>query len=76
LEKSMSAARHTLTVGPEREDAFRFERLVNDAAAVAAAGLLGDALELWRGEVMVDIEVHGPCPAATVVSSAANGVID
>jgi predicted ATPase/DNA-binding SARP family transcriptional activator len=59
----MSGAGYALTVGREHVDAFRFERLVNDAAglgdAVAAASLLGDALELWRGEVMADVEVHG-----------------
>ena len=59
----MSGAGYALTVAPERVDAFRFERLVNDAASVgdaaAAADLLSAALELWRGEVMADVEVHG-----------------
>jgi DNA-binding SARP family transcriptional activator len=52
---------YVLTARPEQIDSHRFERLVADAEALAAAGdasvaarMLGDALKLWRGAALSD----------------------
>jgi DNA-binding SARP family transcriptional activator len=59
-------AGYLLAVPPEAVDVFRFERLaregreaLRDGDATRAAGLLRDALALWRGPVLGDI-VCGP----------------
>ena len=58
-----SATGYALAVRPERVDVFCFERLVRDAGAAgdtaAAARLFGDALALWRGDVLADVEGFG-----------------
>ncbi|MCO6006261.1 tetratricopeptide repeat protein [Actinoallomurus purpureus] len=53
---------YLLRVDPERIDAHRFTRLIDDAARAAAGGdtgaeaeLLHEALALWRGEPLADV---------------------
>jgi DNA-binding SARP family transcriptional activator len=49
---------YLIQVGPDQLDLLRFERLVieaEDAEAGRASCLLGDALELWRGEPLIDL---------------------
>jgi predicted ATPase/DNA-binding SARP family transcriptional activator len=51
-------AGYRLTVEPDAVDAVRFERLVaqaRDAEGTRRAGLLRDALALWRGAAMADV---------------------
>ncbi|MFD9888074.1 BTAD domain-containing putative transcriptional regulator [Amycolatopsis sp. NPDC059027] len=49
-----TSAGYTLRIAPENVDAIRFERLIGQArgetTAAATAGLLDEALALWRGE--------------------------
>ncbi|HEU4947625.1 MAG TPA: BTAD domain-containing putative transcriptional regulator [Kribbella sp.] len=54
---------YSLTLDPEQVDAYRFERLVGLgqealglADAVRASQLLRDALDLWRGPVLADLD--------------------
>src|SRR5262249_40743944 len=49
---------YLIQVGSDQLDLFRFERLVMEADgadADPASRLLGDALELWRGEPLADL---------------------
>lgn len=53
---------YRLNVAADAVDVNRFERLVDSARSAepaARAGLLGSALELWRGPAMVDIALRG-----------------
>ncbi|MEU4605751.1 BTAD domain-containing putative transcriptional regulator [Kribbella sp. NPDC023972] len=54
---------YSLVVDPEQVDAYRFERLAGlgqEAVGLAdperAAGLLREALDLWRGSVLQDLD--------------------
>src|SRR5215467_5773883 len=49
---------YVIQLGPEQLDLLRFERLVMKAEGVdadRASRLLGDALDLWRGEPLADL---------------------
>ncbi|MBV9855105.1 MAG: tetratricopeptide repeat protein [Streptosporangiaceae bacterium] len=54
---------YLLDVDPDRVDLLRFRRLVRDAGQAAdagvAAGLLDEALGLWRGEPLSDVRSPG-----------------
>jgi TolB-like protein/DNA-binding SARP family transcriptional activator len=53
---------YALDVTPDQVDAYRFERLVDDARTVLqeqpdrASRLLRDALSLWRGDALSDVD--------------------
>jgi adenylate cyclase len=57
-----SAGGYALDVTPDEIDAVRFERLVDDARTVLheqpdrASRLLRDALSLWRGDALADVD--------------------
>lgn len=60
-----SAGGYRIVVGPEALDLLRFERLVDDGRRMldsgdtpAAADVLGEALGLWRGRPLADLEAE------------------
>lgn len=64
------AGGYRLAVEPDAVDAVRFEHLLNrarDAGAADRAGLLREALDLWRGTPMQGIEVRDSAAVDAVI---------